>query len=209
MEKKSLKRALSTADLLKKKYHTLDFTAEWYQAFSTPERYGIWFVWGTSGSGKSNFVAQLAKQLSRFGKVIYNSLEEADSMTIQRSFAEAGLAETGRRVILVSESMDDLSVRLSQPRSPVFAIVDSFQYTRMSYAQYIAFKEKHRHKLIIFVSHADGKLPAGRSARGVMYDAALKIWVEGYKAFSKGRYIGPNGGIYTIWDAGAFEYWMR
>ncbi len=203
-----LKRALSVSDLLKKKYRTLDFTGDWYQAFGTPERGGIWFVWGQSGSGKSNFVAQLGKQLSRFGKVIYNSLEEADSMTIQRSFAEAGLAEAGRRVILVSESMDDLSVRLSQPRSPVFAIVDSFQYTRMNYAQYIAFKEKHRHKLVIFVSHADGRQPAGRSARSVMYDAALKIWVEGYKAFSKGRYIGPNGGIYTIWDAGANQYWM-
>lgn len=36
-----------------------------------------------------------------------------------------------------------------------------------------------------------------------MYDASLKIWVEGYKAFSKGRYIGSNGGEYVIWEDGA------
>jgi hypothetical protein len=40
-----------------------------------------------------------------------------------------------------------------------------------------------------------------------MYDASLKIWIEGYRAFSKGRYIGPNGGVYTIWEEGAEKYW--
>ena len=32
-----------------------------------------------------------------------------------------------------------------------------------------------------------------------MYDATLKIWVEGFKAFSKGRFIGDKG-EFTIWD---------
>lgn len=41
--------------------------------------------------------------------------------------------------------------------------------------------------LIIFISHADGKNPAGRSAKSVMYDASLKIYIEGYRAFSKGK----------------------
>lgn len=35
-----------------------------------------------------------------------------------------------------------------------------------------------------------------------MYDATLKIWVEGFKAFSKGRFIGDTG-EYTIWGEGA------
>jgi len=40
----------------------------------------------------------------------------------------------------------------------------------------------------------------------VMYDADLKIWVEGYVAFSKGRYQGSTG-EYTIWEKGAYDYW--
>jgi hypothetical protein len=51
------------------------------------------------------------------------------------------------------------------------------------------------------------KHPVGKTALKVMYDASLKIWVEGYKAFSKGRYIGSNGGEYVIWEDGAANYW--
>lgn len=39
-----------------------------------------------------------------------------------------------------------------------------------------------------------------------MYDASLKVWVEGYTAFSKGRFIGETG-KYTIWQEGADRYW--
>ena len=68
-------------------------------------------------------------------------------------------------------------------------------------------KQEFPKKLFIFTSQADGKNPKGRSAVSVMYDASLKIWIEGYRAFSKGRYIGDNGGIFTIWDEGANNYW--
>lgn len=208
MAEKAFKRAVSVTELLSKKYKTLDFRGEWFDAFGSPENCGVWFIWGASGNGKSRFVAQLCKELSRFGRVAYNSLEEADSLTIQKSFSDTGMAEVKRRVILVNESIADLSARLREPKSPAFVIIDSFQYTRLNYAQYITFKEQHRNKLIIFVSHADGKQPSGRSAKSVQYDSALKIWVEGFKAFSKGRYIGPNGGEYTIWLEGAEKYWM-
>ena len=40
----------------------------------------------------------------------------------------------------------------------------------------------------------------------VMYDATLKVWVEGYKATSKGRFIGTTG-EYIIWEEGAQVYW--
>lgn len=91
-------------------------------------------------------------------------------------------------------------------KSPDFYVIDSFQYTQMSYKEYIKFKEAHRNKLLIFISHADGRNPDGRSAKKVMYDAALKIYVEGFRAFSKGRFFGSVG-HFTIWDEGAVRYW--
>ena len=39
-----------------------------------------------------------------------------------------------------------------------------------------------------------------------MYDATLKIWVEGGKAFSKGRFIGETG-EYIAYPKLADEYW--
>jgi len=199
-------KAYSVADILKKKYRLFEFQGDWYQAFSKPERAGVWFVWGNSGNGKTTFVLALVKYLASFTRVVYNSLEEGTSHTIQQQFINQNFEAVARKIILVNESIQDLSTRLNGKRAPEVAVIDSFQYAQINYKEYIKLKEKHRNKLLIFVSHADGKQPAGRAAKSVMYDATLKIWVEGYKALSKGRYIGPTGEM-IVWPEGAVRYW--
>ncbi|MGV3705422.1 MAG: hypothetical protein ACO1NU_08590 [Arcticibacter sp.] len=199
-------RALSVSDLLAKKYKTIDFEAEWYGAFDTPETTGVWFIWGNSGNGKTSFTLQLCKELTRFGRGAYNSLEEGDAKTMQSAFLKAGLASVKRKLLLLNEPIADLDERLLKQKSPWFIVIDSFQYANLTFEQYLEFKRKHKNKLIIILSQAEGKQPSGRTARKVMFDASLKIWVEGYMAFSKGRYIGPNGGTYTIWKKGAELY---
>lgn len=201
-----MEKALTIDNILNKKYKLFDFTGEWEEAFSKPERRGVWFIWGNSGNGKTRFTMQLAKYLTGFGRVLYNSLEEGSSHTIRKAFEEVGMREVKKRMLLVSEPLAKLNERLKKQRCANVIIIDSFQYCQISYKQYIAFKEEHKDKLIIFVSHADGKQPAGRAAKSVMYDATLKIWVEGFKAISKGRYIGEKG-HYMVWEDGAYKYW--
>lgn len=193
--------------LLRKKYDLLPFEGEWFDAFGSPEAHGVWFVWGNSGNGKTTFVLQLVKYLATFRKVAYNSLEESSAHTMQEAFLRVGMMDVARHVVLLErEPVTELSARLAKRRSPDIVVIDSFQYSELDYKAYKRLKEAHPNKLIIFVSHADGKRPAGRTANSVMYDASLKIWVEGYKAFSKGRYIGPVGSL-TVWDEGATKYW--
>jgi len=201
-------RALSVTDLLNKKYKLFDFEGEWLDAFSKPEQRGVWFIWGGSGNGKTTFVLELVKYLARFGKVAYNSLEESSAHTMQEAFINTGMQEVERKVILIEgETLDELSERMSKRKSADIFVIDSIQYAELSYKKYKEFKEKHRDKLIILISHADGKQPEGRAAKSIMFDATLKIWIEGYRAFSKGRYIGENGGVFTIWHEGAARYW--
>lgn len=202
-----MKRALSVADLLKEKKETFDFKGPWMEAFGIPEKSGVWFIWGQSGSGKTSFVLQLCKELAQYGRVIYDSLEEGDSLTMKNALIRVGMTDVKRRFLLLNcEKMDELSERLSKRHSADYVVIDSFQYAQLNYRDYIRFKEAHSDKLLIFISHAEGKIPEGRSARSVMYDATLKIWVEGYRAFSKGRFIG-NLGYYTIWPERAEQYW--
>ena len=99
-----------------------------------------------------------------------------------------------------------MKLRLRRHKSFNIVIIDSFQYTQMTYRDYIQLKEEFPDKLFVFISHARGKNPKGDAATSVMYDADLKIWVEGYVAFSKGRYQGSTG-EYTIWEKGAYDYW--
>ncbi|MRY91405.1 hypothetical protein GKD63_23440, partial [Parabacteroides distasonis] len=111
-----------------------------------------------------------------------------------------------RHLAFIKEDIPTLKIRLRRHKSFNIVIIDSFQYTQMTYRDYIQLKEEFPDKLFVFISHARGKNPKGDAATSVMYDADLKIWVEGYVAFSKGRYQGSTG-EYTIWEKGAYDYW--
>ena len=56
----------------------------------------------------------------------------------------------------------DMEDRMNKRKSPDFYVVDSLQYSRMTYREYQYFKEAHRDKLVIFISHADGKSQRAR-----------------------------------------------
>lgn len=201
-----MKKALSMVDLMRKNREVYAFEGALQEAFGQPEQNGVWFIWGRSGNGKTSFVLQLCKELTRYGKVAYDSLEEGDSLTMQNALMRVGMGDVGRRFILLNESLKELDTRLKRRRSPDIVVVDSFQYAHIDLKQYEEFIEQHKNKLIIFVSQADGLKPWGRTAQSAMYSASLKIWVEGYRAISKGRYRG-NLGYYTIWAERAEEYW--
>ena len=201
-----MKKALSMVDLMRKNREVYAFEDALQEAFGQPEQNGVWFIWGRSGNGKTSFVLQLCKELTRYGKVAYDSLEEGDSLTMQNALMRVGMGDVGRRFILLNESLKELDTRLKRRRSPDIVVVDSFQYAHIDLKQYEEFIDQHKNKLIIFVSQADGLKPWGRTAQSAMYSASLKIWVEGYRAISKGRYRG-NLGYYTIWAEKAEEYW--
>lgn len=199
-------RTLTVANILNKNYDLFDFDGEWKEAFACPERRGVWFIWGNSGNGKTTFVLQLIKYLTRFDKVLLNSLEEGTSHTLLNGFNRVGMSEVAGKVLIVNEPLEALTARLEQKKSPKIVVIDSYQFFQLTYKQYIKFQQQFSNKLIIFISQADGHAPEGRSAKSVMYASTLKIWVEGYRAFSKGRYIGEKGS-YTIYPEGALKYW--
>ena len=50
-----MNRAMSVTDMLRMKKETYPFEGDWADAFGAPERGGVWFIWGRSGSGKTSF----------------------------------------------------------------------------------------------------------------------------------------------------------
>lgn len=201
-------RTLSAAQALSITYKKIRLGGIWDDCIGEIGRTGVVFFWGNSGNGKTSAVILFCKALCMLGmRGVYLSKEEGVDLTMQNTLRRFNMAECGRRFQINGDMLlEELDAYLSKPRTADFAVIDSFQYMQMSYREYLAFKERHRNKLLIFVSHADGKRPDGRSATKVMYDAALKIWVEGYKAFSKGRFIGTTGEL-TIYADGAQRYW--
>lgn len=199
-------RTLSAKQVLTIKFDTIHLGGGWDECVGEIETTGIWFIWGNSGNGKTSAVVSLCKELSAFGKVLYNSREEGVSLTMQNTLRRYGMGELGSRFQLANMSLQELDEKISQQRSPKFVVLDSFQFMGLTYKDFRAFCEKHKNKMLIFVSRTRGRQPEGRAAISAMYDASCKIWVEGYKAFSKGRFVGTTGEM-TIWDEGAKKYW--
>lgn len=202
-------RALSYKNIEDYKPVELEFTGKWEASFGRPEVKGSWLVWGNSGHGKTRFTLQLCKYLCQFGKVVYNSLEEGLSKSMQNAIIQVGMKETGRRFIFLDmESLADLERRLEKRKSPDVVIIDSLQYFRMTQKDYDRFKKKFPNKLFVFISHAKGKEPKGSIAESIRYDAFVKVWIEGYTAFPVSRYV-KNGESepFTIWIQGADDYW--
>jgi hypothetical protein len=201
------KMAYGVNQFYSKNFKTLEFEGDWKELVGEPEPTGSWFVWGNSGNGKTSFAVQLAKYLSRFGRVAYNSIEEGLSESLRRAFQVADITEKDDIILLDKENMTDLKVRLRRKKSPSYIIVDSFQYTGLNAHTYKKLVSEFKNKLFIFISHADGRKPAGRSANTVHYDSNVKIWIEGFKAFAKSRYGG--GSDFVIWEEKANEIWLN
>ncbi|MGL5682663.1 MAG: hypothetical protein ACRDDZ_06335 [Marinifilaceae bacterium] len=204
-------KAISVHNLLNKKYRKLEFSGEWEEAFNRPSDSGSWFIYGMSSNGKSSFVHQLAKYLAELGKTVdYISLEEGADDTIQEAALRAGWDKVGSKIrIREPLSFDKFCEIVKKPKSADVFVVDTVQYFGgVDFERYYDLRVKHPNKLFIYVSHCVGKDPDGKVAVQLMRDSKLKIWVEGFRAQSKGRYIGRTG-YYTVWEERATKYYDK
>ncbi len=198
--------AWSIYNVLKAEFEGIQLKGKWRDAIGSPELAHSWIIWGQSSSGKTTFNMQLAEHLSQFERVVYNSMEEGLSASIKAAFNRAGLNEKND-MILVQETMADLTKRLEKPKSPNIVFIDSVRYTKMKWADYQKFCARFPDKILIWVSHAKGKEPKGALAEDIRYDAFVKIYVEGYRAFVSSRYTEGGESTIDIWKNGAIEYW--
>lgn len=199
-------RAFTMSELINRKYDEVRLPGRMSGLIGNPDISGNWIIWGSSGNGKTSFVLQLLKAFAQAGyKCIYNSLEEADGKTLQQAAIREGMDQVTDKILaLKRESLDELKERLNKRKSARIIVIDSLQYTGISYSLYKALKEEFTHKLFIWVSHADGREPAGRTARTIRYDCDVKIRIEGFIAYATSRYGGGNP--YIISEDKALEF---
>lgn len=204
-----IKRAVSVDELIKKKFTELPLEGKWKDLIGSPERSGSWIIWGLSGHGKTTFNMQLAKYLTKFGKVEYNTLEEGARKSMQMAVIENRMDECrkGSFKILNKLSIEEVKERLRRHKAAKIIFTDSVQYTFLNKREYKELQREFPDVLFIWVSHAEGKEPLGALGKAIRYDADVKIHVLGFKAFSISRLNrGTVSKPYTIWEEGAKEY---
>lgn len=206
-------KVLSLAQLLAKKYKFLDNLPEKILAsFGALTMNFIMIIWGHSGNGKSNLIMQFLKIIMQYGKVLYVSLEEGHEASMQMMALRQLSEEHSGKIVFADDSMtfDELVKRLKRKRSEQFIVIDSVQYFDIDYKKYKQLKRDFKNKSFIFISHASGKFPDGKTADKIRYDATIKCHVDGYLAFIKSR-LALNGIVipYIIWEEGAKNHWGK
>jgi adenosyl cobinamide kinase/adenosyl cobinamide phosphate guanylyltransferase len=205
-----MKRAYSPKEIAAKKWVTLPWGEKWSKPFGEPADNASWFISGASASGKSSFVMQLAKELCKYGPVLYMSYEEGVNQSFQRRMDYLGMAEVqGRFRVVTDDSYDELVERLRKPKSPKFIIVDSFQVAvddaGFSYEKAVELMKRFPKKCFIYISQEDKSQPTGKPARRLKYICDMKVRVMGYKAYCQGRAIGEAGTYYVVWKEGLIQ----
>jgi len=202
-----VKRGLTIKNIIDARVPVFEFAGEWFEAFGTPQRTGIWYIYGASGHGKTSFLLMLIKQLSNFGKVLFESYEEGDrSLSLQEGIKRLGLLGVNNRVQVCLDSSKELKDRLSDARSPKIVVIDSLDVSEFRrIEQIVKLTGEHPGKLFVFTGWAEGKEPRKNIGKDVLFMANQKIFVEGYRAFSRGRSIGKKGYL-DIWKEEAIKY---
>lgn len=204
----ALRKVLSVTDVTSIKIEQIKFSGRFYDVFGNPQNKGRWFIWGSSGSGKSSFIMQLTKEFSQTHKtLLVSNEEERTDEAFQDRFNLFHMQDVKSNLqIIDKESLEDLTERLKKRNSAQVVIIDSvpymFLYKGKTIADYFQFIEDFKDKLIIFIGHAEGKNPATEFEKRVMYDATQKVFVSGYVATNKGRKFGPNSNQFIIWKKG-------
>ena len=201
---KALLKVLTVANIINQKVTRILFTGEWFQAFKQPQNKGFWFIWGTSASGKSTFVLMLCKALALLGyKVFYNLLEEdTDDTDFIDRVALLEMNEVADSFWARSYNYNELVAYLKRNVKINVIVIDSATYFFDNFDQYLEFKNMFKNRIVIVTGHANGKNPKSALEDGIMYDAKMKIYINGYLATCRGRTIGPNGGRFIIWQQG-------
>ncbi len=203
-----MKRNKSIAQLYAMSYKMLENVPEWFlQTFGEVESNFNMLVWGNSANGKTNLLMQVLQVLEKQGKVYYLPLEEGHTKSMQDKLQQ--YFKKGDKIQLADPAItfDELVSVLKRKKSAKFIVIDSLQYFRFTFEQYQELKQLFPYKSFIFISHANGKGPAGKLADLIRYDVPIKVHVEGFIAFPKSRYGGNKP--HVIWEAGARDYWDR
>jgi hypothetical protein len=97
--------------------------------------------------------------------------------------------------------------RLERRKSPDIIVIDSLQYSGLTRDTAKNLTKWFPGKLFIFISHADGQNPAGKTAKAVRFDANLKLRVVGYRIPSPvSRFKDGKSDPFVIWKEGSLEY---
>lgn len=150
---------------------------------------------------------QLAKYLTKWHLVAYDSIEEGISASFAETLRRCRMNEVkaSRFIVLNNEDIKDIECRLSKRKSPKIVIIDSIQFLGLNTETYLRWKKRFPEKLFIYITHLQGQYPEGKTALKIWRDSDVVIKVEGFRAYPTSRYGGGKPITISEEKAAMFE----
>lgn len=207
-------KKIGLKQMMQKKYEEVDgMTPEMKASLGDIENAFDVLVYGNSGHGKTNFSMEMVVQicLALKCKVNYISWEEGHGKSIRDALVrQKVLGRIGNNMELMDGgSFEEIKAMINKRKSAKLWVFDSIQASGWTKEQYAELKKQfvlsRKKKIFISISWARSKSPIGATAESVMFYANIKIFVDRYIAFPRGRYGGNKN--YIIWEDGAKKAW--
>lgn len=202
-------KSLGVQQFLQKKFKLLGIDGEWRGLLGELPDAFTGIIYGASGNGKTELCIRLAKYFTLFEKAAWLSYEQGHGYDLQRAIVRNDMMLCNGKFTVIDPMkkmkpgmtiFQELDKYLGKRGTPRFIFIDSLDYTRITFEQYDALKQKYGHKkAIIWISHAEGKKPKSAVGRDIEYDGGFGILVSKFIATPiKSRF----GAIedYIIWE---------
>ena len=194
-EKAVIPRAYTYEDLARKKYKTLPLSEPWHTHLGEIERAGSILIYGDSGHGKTTYALQLMKELCKYEKVLYNSLEECGSKSLLDNLDRYGLKQYRNRYTVQKERIEELIQRLNRPQQPKIVFIDSVQecFREKKANIYNQLIEQFPTTLFIGISQVDRKgNPKGAIADKFYWLSQDRVYIQNFEAYINKTRTGGN-----------------
>lgn len=181
--------SVSIHQIMKKKYKTFGFSQRLVSIIGDAEEGFKALVFGESGNGKTTFCALLCKDLSEYGKVYYNSVEQGEGKSIQDMAKHCKLDECAANSFVIGDrdNYGEMLKKIKANRCK-FVVIDSAQYMNLTVEQYKEMTVLNKKKSFIIISWADGQSPKGEAAKAMRYMVDVKIRVHKGVAYVDSRF---------------------
>jgi len=207
------KSSLGIKDFLEKKFEPLQLSPAWMDLLGEDlvKRFDVCVV-GDSGHGKTTFVLQLVKELSKVGRVFYNSYEQGLSASLQTNVKLVDLSGCAGRIMFGNKlKYEELKKKfLNKYFRCNYLVIDSqdwMNFTEEQFKELQMLKPKTLSIIVICWCKAGSESPKNSNAQAIQYACDVKITVEDFVAYSRSRFGATKP--YVVWRDGHIGQMVR
>lgn len=196
------KGVFSSSDLMDLEFDTIELTGDWSKFMQEPARRMNIGIIGKPKNGKTAGSTALANELTKFGSVLYNFVDQGINKSTQKLWTLSGLVSKSNAFAVPTRDLNELD-KLCASGDFDYVFIDMINnYIHSTGIKYHEFESRFIKKyenisfILVFESTKSGDF---KGEQGWTHIVDQLVFVEDFVMESQGRY---GMGHYIVWEEG-------